>query len=117
MRGADERDVGFAVAVEVGDRGGVEPAHRLSRRRRLSQDRPCALAAADDRQRRALVAIGLDPKDLGGPVAVEVGQARRAGPAHGAPPGPDLIGLDRNGPGARLMAAERLAFRYGDAAG
>ena len=38
MRLAHQRDVGFAVAGEIGDAGRIEPAMRAAERRRLGDD-------------------------------------------------------------------------------
>ena len=46
MRLAHQRDIGLAVAGEIGDAGGIEPAVRAAERRRLGDDLVFAACAA-----------------------------------------------------------------------
>ena len=118
MRLAHQRDVGFAVAVEIGDAGGIEPAMRRAERRRLGDDLVLAVALGDHRQAGAALEIGFHHDDLVVAVAVEIGEPRLEILEHGVVLEPDGLAFavarfDHQAAGLDLVAENAVVVARG----
>ncbi len=77
VRGGHQRDVETAIAVEVTDAEGIQPAIGLAEKRRHGFARDAIARHGVDRQRGAACRIGLHDQDLVLAVPIEIGQSRR----------------------------------------
>ncbi len=110
--------IGFAVAVEVADAGGIEPAMRAAERRRLGDDLVFAFAQADHRQAGAALERGLHHDDLVVAVAVEIGEPRLEILEHGIVFEPHGLAFavarfDHQGAGCDLVAENAVVVTRG----